>query len=62
VLEPECRRRLAGILAQELADPSAWVLAPDGSYHQQVSLAVDDAGTAQAIAMNQRTEEVVWAG
>ncbi|HET8834681.1 MAG TPA: polyphosphate kinase 1 [Gemmatimonadales bacterium] len=63
VLEPECRRRLADILAQELADPSAWVLASDGSYHQQVSLAVGDAATAQAIAMNQRTEgEVVWAG
>jgi len=63
VLERESRRRLAGILAQELADPSAWALAPDGSYHQQVSLAVGDAGTAQAIAMNQRTEEeFVWAG
>jgi polyphosphate kinase len=63
VLEAECRRRLAGILAQELADPSAWTLAPDGSYHQQVSLAVDDPRTAQAIAMNQATEEeVVWAG
>jgi polyphosphate kinase len=63
VLEPACRRRLAGILAQELADPSAWVLDSDGRYHQQVSLAVGDAATAQTIAMNQRTEEeVVWAG
>jgi polyphosphate kinase len=63
VLEADGRRRLAGILAQELADPSAWVLTPDGSYHQQVGLAVGDAGTAQAIATNQRTEEeVVWAG
>jgi polyphosphate kinase len=63
VLEPDCRRRLAGILAQELADPSAWVLAADGRYHQRVSLAVGDAGTAQAIAINQGTEEeVVWAG
>lgn len=63
VLEPDDRRRLAGILAQELADPSAWVLGPDGSYRQQTSLAVGDPRTAQAIAMNQTTqEEVVWAG
>ena len=63
VIDPECRRRLATILSHELADPSAWVLGPDGSYHQPVGLAVGDAATAQAIAMNQRTEEeVVWAG
>jgi polyphosphate kinase len=63
ILEPDCRRRLAGILAQELADPSAWELAPDGSYRQSVSLAVGDPATAQAIAMDHRTEEeVVWAG
>jgi polyphosphate kinase len=63
ILEADCRRRLAGILAQELADPSAWELAPDGSYRQAVSLAVGDPATAQAIAMDHRTEEeVVWAG
>ena len=63
VLEPEGRRRLAGILTQELAYPSAWALGPDGSYHQRVSLAGGDVATAQAIATNQRTEEeVVWAG
>ncbi|HKT60891.1 MAG TPA: polyphosphate kinase 1 [Gemmatimonadales bacterium] len=63
VLEPDCRRRLAGILEQELADRSAWELAADGSYRQQVSLAVGDPATAQAMAGDQRTEEeVVWAG
>ena len=63
VLDPVCRRRLASILALELADPSAWELAADGSYRQHESLAVGDPASAQAIAMDHRTEEeVVWAG
>ena len=63
VAEAAGRRRLAGILAQELADPSAWELEPDGSYRQQTSLAVGDPATAQARAKDHRTEEeVVWVG
>ncbi|MGH7515259.1 MAG: polyphosphate kinase 1 [Gemmatimonadales bacterium] len=62
VLDSVGRRRLADILAQELADPSAWELRPDGSYRQRTSLAVGDPGTAQTIVMDHRTEEeVVWA-
>ena len=48
---PGARSRLpppAGrILAQELEDPSAWELGPDGSYHQRERLAVGDPATAQ---------------
>jgi polyphosphate kinase len=63
VIDPVARRRLADILAQELADPSAWELGPDGSYRQRTSLAVGHPATAQMIAMDQRSEkEVVWAG
>jgi polyphosphate kinase len=65
VLDPLCRRRLATVLEQELADPSAWELAPDGGYRQRAALAVGDPATAQAIAMamdHLTEEEVVWAG
>jgi hypothetical protein len=63
VLDPGARHRLADILAQELADPSAWELGPDGSYRQGTSLAIGEAGTAQTMAMDYRSEEeVVWAG
>jgi polyphosphate kinase len=63
VLDPGARHRLAGILAHELADPSAWELGPDGSYRQETSLAIGDPGTAQTMAMDYRSEEeVVWAG
>ena len=34
VHEPRLRARLDGILDRELADPTAWVLAPDGTYAQ----------------------------
>jgi polyphosphate kinase len=65
VLDSDGRRRLAAILEHELADPAAWELAADGSYHQRANLAVGDPATAQtqAIATNPRTdEEIVWAG
>jgi len=35
VHEPRLRARLDGILDRELADPTAWVLAPDGTYAQR---------------------------
>jgi polyphosphate kinase len=63
VLDAECRRRLDRILARELADPSGWELAADGSYRQQLSVPVGDPSTAQAQAVSmghQQAEEVVW--
>ena len=65
VVDPDCRRRLDRILVRELADPSGWELAADGSYRQPASLAVGDAATAQAQAMadgNDLAQEAVWAG
>ena len=63
MLDAICRRRLATVLELELADPAAWELAADGSYHQRVTLPVGDPNTAQAAAMASRTEEeAVWAG
>jgi len=65
VLDPAGRRRLSAILDQELADPSAWELASDGSYRQRASLPVGDPATAQTQAMEVEAggyEEVVWAG
>jgi polyphosphate kinase len=65
VLDPACREALRRVLADELADPSAWSLAPDGSYHQAVQLAVGDPDTAQGRAMTsvpRSDQEVVWAG
>ena len=34
VRNPAHREVLAGILAEDLANPTGWVLEPDGSYHQ----------------------------
>jgi polyphosphate kinase len=65
VLDPECRRRLDRILTRELADPSGWVLHPDGSYRQVRSLPVGDPETAQGWAASSRwimEEEAVWSG
>jgi polyphosphate kinase len=63
VLDAECRRRLDRILARELADPSGWELAADGSYHQPRNVPVGDPSTAQAISMgHSQAEEVVWTG
>jgi len=63
VLDAVGRRRLAAILAQELEDPSAWELGPDGSYRQRERRAVGDPATAQTIAMDQRSEEeILWTG
>lgn len=65
VLDPACREILRRVLADDLADPSAWLLAPDGSYQQAARLAVGDPATAQARAMAgtpRSDEEVVWAG
>ena len=63
VLDPVCRQRLATVLQLELADPAAWELAADGSYHQRVTLPIGDPSSAQAAAMASRTEdEAVWAG
>jgi polyphosphate kinase len=66
VLDPACGRRLDRILSRELADPSAWELRPDGTYHQPHSLPVGDPATAQGWALSRaRTpaeEEIVWVG
>lgn len=66
VLDPDCRARLDAILTRELEDPSAWALAPDGSYHQTHPLPVGDPATAQARAIAPPTpateEETVWTG
>ncbi|MFL5515228.1 MAG: polyphosphate kinase 1, partial [Gemmatimonadales bacterium] len=52
VLDPACARRLDRILSRELADPSAWELGPDGTYHQSVSLPVGDPASAQGWALS----------
>ena len=66
VLDPACRARLDQILTRELEDPSAWLLAPDGSYHQVQALPVGDPATAQARALasaaHAAEEETVWTG
>ena len=65
VLDPECRARLDRILSRELADPSGWVLQPDGSYRQVRNLPVGDPETAQGWAASSRRateEEVAWSG
>jgi polyphosphate kinase len=66
VLDPACRRRLDRILSRELADPSAWELGPDGTYHQSQSLPVGDPATAQGWALSRARrpaeEETVWVG
>ncbi|MEP6687226.1 MAG: polyphosphate kinase 1 [Gemmatimonadales bacterium] len=66
VLDPGCRARLDAILTRELDDPSAWVLAADGSYHQAHALPIGDPATAQARATVPPTpaaeKEPVWTG
>jgi polyphosphate kinase len=63
VLDAVCRDHLASILELELADPAAWELAADGSYHQRVALPIGDPATAQAATMASRTrQEPAWAG
>ena len=66
VIDPACRTRLDAILTRELEDPSAWVLAADGSYHQAHALPVGDPATAQARAIMPpdpaAEEETVWTG
>jgi polyphosphate kinase len=63
VLDPRCRDALRRVLADELADPSAWQLAPDGSYHQAARLPVGDPATAQGRAMadlSRSDKELAW--
>ncbi len=66
VIDPACRTRLDAILTRELEDPSAWVLAADGGYHQAHALPVGDPATAQARAIMPpdpaAEEETVWTG
>jgi polyphosphate kinase len=61
-----CRRTLDLILEQELSDPSAWVLAQDGSYRQVQNVPIGDPATAQvrAFATGRPPVEVeeVWTG
>lgn len=64
VADPLARRRLDLILTQELADPSAWDLCPDGRYRQERNLPVGDASTAQARALaaarDATEQEAAW--
>ena len=63
ITDAECRRQLDGILARELADPSAWELDEDGRYRQVRSVPVGDPATAQTQAMAAalpQAPEVVW--
>jgi polyphosphate kinase len=63
ILDRFARARLVRILDQELADPSAWVLERDGSYHRRSDIGVGDPATAQAKAMardSRAPEETVW--
>jgi polyphosphate kinase len=66
VLDPASRARLDLILTRDLEDPSAWVLHPDGRYHQVQALPVGDPATAQARALasaaSAAEEETVWTG
>jgi polyphosphate kinase len=66
VLDPDSRARLDAILTCELEDPSAWVLAGDGSYRQVQALSVGDPATAQSRAIvppaPAAEEETVWTG
>lgn len=67
VLDPVARGRLARILDQELSDPTAWVLGPDGGYRRRSDISIGDAATAQVRAMalaadSRSPEEVPWAG
>jgi len=47
VVDAECRARLDTILDRELADPSAWILRADGTYHR-ASTAADTRSRAQS--------------
>jgi polyphosphate kinase len=47
VVDAECRARLDTILDRELADPSAWILRADGTYHR-ASTAADTRSHAQS--------------
>ncbi|MEP7177008.1 MAG: polyphosphate kinase 1 [Gemmatimonadales bacterium] len=63
VVDTGCRRQLDLILSRELADPSGWVLGPDGSYRQDRSVPVGDPATAQSQAIAREPQpptEVVW--
>ena len=65
IKDPSCRARLDAILTRELADPSAWELASDGTYRQIQSVAVGDPATAQNQAIvggHPEAEEPVWTG
>jgi polyphosphate kinase len=67
VLDPVSRGRLAQILDQELSDPTAWVLGPDGGYRRRSDISIGDPATAQVRAMalaadSRSPEEVAWAG
>jgi len=67
VLDAVARDRLARILDQELRDPSAWVLGPDGGYRRRSDTGIGDPATAQVRAMAMAAdagspEEVAWAG
>jgi len=48
ITDLECRARLDDVLDRELADPSAWELDGNGSYHR-ASAAVDRRAVAQTI-------------
>ncbi|HUR92944.1 MAG TPA: polyphosphate kinase 1 [Gemmatimonadales bacterium] len=65
VRDPECRRRLDGILTREIADPSGWELAADGTYRQAHDVPIGDPTTSQTQAQRfssgqQPAAEVVW--
>lgn len=61
VLDPLARDRLALILDRELADPSAWMLEPDGGYRRRSDVALGDPATAQAQAADSPSpEEAAW--
>ena len=54
VLDPECRRYLAGVLQLEHEDPTAWVLQSDGRYVPPIG-AVGDPRSMQSVLQVGRT-------
>jgi len=47
VLDAACRARLDRILEDELADPTAWELEPDGSYRRRTATPGADPRSSQ---------------
>jgi hypothetical protein len=50
VVDAECRARLDTILDRELADPSAWILRADGTYHRASTAAATRSHAQSAFA------------